>query len=247
MICSCQTGEARILYIFFWWTKSSDLLSKLSTNCLSVFGHFVKLALKGLKAASDFADRSKCFFFRFISSFAKRNMWASVALCPCVLLWPFNTYFIINLISVIVFVGFIPVTVALRACFIYGCGGKWDYRFLFLERWILRINVIRYCTENWSSHQRCSMKKGVLRNFAKFTGKHLCQSLSFNKFAGWSTTLLKKRLRRRCFPVNFAKFLGTTFLQNTSGRLLLWQQDYLPITLDINCKMQMQHVLLHFL
>ena len=24
-----------------------------------------------------------------------------------------------------------------------------------------------------SSHQRCSVKKGVLRNFAKFTGKHL--------------------------------------------------------------------------
>ena len=35
-----------------------------------------------------------------------------------------------------------------------------------------------------SSHQRCSMKKGVLRNFAKFTEKHLCQSLLFNKVAG---------------------------------------------------------------
>ena len=30
---------------------------------------------------------------------------------------------------------------------------------------------------------RCSIKKGVLRNFAKFTGKHLCQSLFFNKVA----------------------------------------------------------------
>ena len=27
-------------------------------------------------------------------------------------------------------------------------------------------------------------KKGLLRNFAKFTGKHLCQSLFFNKVAG---------------------------------------------------------------
>ena len=27
----------------------------------------------------------------------------------------------------------------------------------------------------------------------------------------------------RCFPVNFAKFLGTPFLQNTSGRLLLYR------------------------
>ena len=28
------------------------------------------------------------------------------------------------------------------------------------------------------------MKKGVLRNFGKFTGKHLRQSLFFNKVAG---------------------------------------------------------------
>ena len=27
-------------------------------------------------------------------------------------------------------------------------------------------------------------KKGVLRNFLKFTGKHLCESLFFNKVAG---------------------------------------------------------------
>ena len=72
------------------------------------------------------------------------------------------------------------------------------------------------------SHQRCSMKKGVLRNFIKFTGKHLCQSLFFNKVAGLRlSTLLKKRLLHRCFPVNFGKFLRTLFLQNISGRLLL--------------------------
>ena len=35
-----------------------------------------------------------------------------------------------------------------------------------------------------SSHRRCSVRKIVLRNFAKFTGKHLCQSLFFNKVAG---------------------------------------------------------------
>ena len=48
------------------------------------------------------------------------------------------------------------------------------------------------------SHQKCSMKK-VLR----------------------PATLLKKRLWERCFPVNFAKFLRTPFLQNISGRPLL--------------------------
>ena len=72
-----------------------------------------------------------------------------------------------------------------------------------------------------SSHQRCSMKKGVLKNFTKFTGKHLCQSLFFNKVAGLRpTTLLKKRLWHKCFLVNFGKFLRTPFWQNTSGRLL---------------------------
>ena len=33
-------------------------------------------------------------------------------------------------------------------------------------------------------------KKGILRNFAKFTGKHLCQSLFFNKVAGVTYMLL---------------------------------------------------------
>ena len=73
-----------------------------------------------------------------------------------------------------------------------------------------------------SSHQRCSMKKGVRTKFTKFTRKHLCQSLFFNKVAGLRpATLLKKRLWHRCFPVNFAKFQRAPFLQNTSGRLLL--------------------------
>ena len=35
-----------------------------------------------------------------------------------------------------------------------------------------------------SNHQRRSLKKDVLRNFAKFTEKHLCQSLVSNKVAG---------------------------------------------------------------
>ena len=43
----------------------------------------------------------------------------------------------------------------------------------------------------------------------------------FNKVAGLRpATLLKKRLWHRYVPVNFAKFLRTPFLQNTSGQLL---------------------------
>ena len=62
-----------------------------------------------------------------------------------------------------------------------------------------------------SSHRRCSLKEGVIKNFAQFTGKHLCKRFF-------------KSLWHRCFPVNFAKFLRTPFLQNTSRRLLFCLQ-----------------------
>ena len=72
------------------------------------------------------------------------------------------------------------------------------------------------------SHRRCSTRKDVLRNFAKFTGKDLCQSLFFNKATGLRpATLLKMKLWRGCFPVSFEKFLRTFSLQSTPGRLLL--------------------------
>ena len=55
-------------------------------------------------------------------------------------------------------------------------------------------------------------KKGVLRSFTKFTGKHLCQSPFFNIVAGVRpATPFKKRLWHRYFPVNFMKFLRTSF------------------------------------
>ena len=51
------------------------------------------------------------------------------------------------------------------------------------------------------------LKKVVLKkSFAKFTRKHPCQGLVFNKVAGfWPAILVKKTLRG--FPVNFANFL----------------------------------------
>ena len=65
-------------------------------------------------------------------------------------------------------------------------------------------------------------KRGVLRNFAKFKGKHLCQSLFFIKVAGLRpATLLKKRIWHRCFPMNFSKFLRIPFLTEHLWWLLL--------------------------
>ena len=82
--------------------------------------------------------------------------------------------------------------------------------------------TLRAPTVHRSSNQRCSIEISVLRNFAQFTGKHLCQSLFFNNVAGLRpVTLLKRRPWHRYFPVNFVKFLRTPFLQSTSGPLLL--------------------------
>ena len=64
------------------------------------------------------------------------------------------------------------------------------------------------CKIGSSSRPEVFCKKGVLRNFAKFTGKNPCQSLFFRK-------------KHRWFPVNFAKFLRTPFLIEHLRRLLL--------------------------
>ena len=67
----------------------------------------------------------------------------------------------------------------------------------------LYVNFQIIAMENFScSHRRCSERRGVLRNFAKFTGKHLCQSLFFNKVA----------CRRGCFCTFFNLLLLQTLI-----------------------------------
>ena len=82
-----------------------------------------------------------------------------------------------------------------------------------------------------SRHPRCSVKKGILRNFVKFTGKNLCQKLFSNKVAGLRpANLLKKRLWHGCFPVNFTEFLWTPFFTEhlwTTASVGYWSVPYL--------------------
>ena len=96
-----------------------------------------------------------------------------------------------------------------------------------IQYWVHWVMFLLNMTR--SSHRRCSVRKGVPRNFAKFTGKHLCQSLFFNKvyYNFIKRTLLKRKLWQRCFHVDFVKFLRTPSLQNTSGRLLLYYYHFL--------------------
>ena len=85
-------------------------------------------------------------------------------------------------------------------------------------------------------HGRCSVRKRVFRNFSAFTGKHLCQSPFSNRVRPHPATLLKKGLWHCCFLVNFAKFLGIPFLQNTSGWVLLQTHMTLCSTYLLNDK-----------
>ena len=56
-------------------------------------------------------------------------------------------------------------------------------------------------------------KTGVLKNFAIFTGKHLCWSLFLIKLQDWRLAFsLKKTLQHRCFHMNIARFLKIAFL-----------------------------------
>ena len=67
------------------------------------------------------------------------------------------------------------------------------------------------CTEDRSTRPEVFSKKGVLRNFTKFTGKHLCQNLFFNKFAG---------LRQRCYrtPLLAASEFNN-FIQSNAAKI----------------------------
>ena len=78
------------------------------------------------------------------------------------------------------------------------------------KRRISSVSERNYTFWSWilrSRHQRCSIKKGVLRNFSKFTGKHLCQSLFFNKVAGqaWILIFLWCIVTELSFSSNFWK------------------------------------------
>ena len=71
-------------------------------------------------------------------------------------------------------------------------------------------------------HRRCFIRKAVLENLAKFTGKHLCQSLFFNNVAGFSLNLPKKETLAQLFSCKSCEILeNILFKKHLSGRLLL--------------------------
>ena len=67
------------------------------------------------------------------------------------------------------------------------------FNWVFLEYWefgfLSEYRCLQVHCQFRSSRPKVVCKKGVLRNFAKFTGKHLYQSVFFNKVANLSLQL----------------------------------------------------------
>ena len=78
------------------------------------------------------------------------------------------------------------------------------------------------CLNYRGSRPEVFCEKGVLRNFTKFTEKHLCQSLFFNKVE-------KKEILAQVFSCEFCKIFKNTFFYRT---LLVAASE----TMEINTK-----------
>ena len=93
---------------------------------------------------------------------------------------------------------------------------------LFLAKYILHIipSIFvwdeRYSKRRRSSHRRCSVRKVVPRNLIEFTGRHLCQSLFFNKVAGLMPQacnfIKKETLAQEVSSCEFCKISKNSFL-----------------------------------
>ena len=79
---------------------------------------------------------------------------------------------------------------------------------------------------NKSRRSRMFFKLIILKNFAIFTGKHLCKSQFFIKLQTWK---IKKRLQHRCFPVSIVKILYRTHLVAAT----VWNWTILFFTLTL--------------
>ena len=79
------------------------------------------------------------------------------------------------------------------------------WHFVVKRKFIARLLDNLKHAKGRSSRPEVFYKKGVLKNFAKFTGKHLCQSLFLIKLLAEACNVIKKRLWHRRFLMSFAK------------------------------------------
>ena len=94
---------------------------------------------------------------------------------------------------------------------------------------------------NWQKQpRRCSVKKGLLRNFIKFTGKHLCQILFLKKIGPQACNFIKKETLAQVFSCEFCKvsknIVFIEHLRATTFQLVtcIWRWYWVVVTISWN-------------
>ena len=130
----------------------------------------------------------------------------------------------------------------------------WDSRFFVLNKKFKRIGCAKdrllktdnvEMTSDRSSCLQMLLKTGDLKN-STIERKHLCLSLFLIKFA--LKFSIKKKLQRRYFPVNIAKFLRSAFVIEHRWMLSTFDpiiySDWLTKSLRSHQVLCLKHVLL---
>ena len=86
---------------------------------------------------------------------------------------------------------------------------------------------LKKCLNSRSSHQRCSIEKAVLKNFAIFTGKHLRWSLFLIELQVWGPATVLKETPAKVFFCAYCEIFKNTYFQ-----------EKLQTTASLNCKQQ---------
>ena len=121
--------------------------------------------------------------------------------------------------------------------------------YIFPNFVLLQHIVVQKQVKNKKQPPEVSLRKGVPRNFKKFTGKHLCQSLHFNKVAGLACKLacnfIKIETLTQVFSCEFSEiskntifkeiWLGNCFYKTYPRRVFAFCLFYFQVA--CNCKL----------
>ena len=95
---------------------------------------------------------------------------------------------------------------------------------LFDWRIVIAFNPFSRAKISWHQKQSPNVvcRNGILRNSAKFTGKHLCQSFFFNKAAHlhmWKSFFFQKKLATTLHKFGYVEILLYDFSKGTALKL----------------------------
>ena len=107
----------------------------------------------------------------------------------------------------------------------------WTVKFrfgCFMNIWGVKLTTfhVKVNLSNKKQTPEVFYKKGFCKNFAKFTGKRLCQSLFFNKVAGLRPTTLLTETLAQMFSCEICKIFKNSFFTEHLRKLVQQMQHY---------------------